>query len=244
MSISLNNRNRSLWQALRPDWDSIETVLPRGEGLALDVGAGNGRHKEVIEKAGYQWVGCDFAARAGIGIKADAHNLPFRNKTFDLIILWQVMEYLHDPWQAMSEIRRVLKFGGVVIGSVSFLEPMHGRVFFNFSQYGLEEILKGNGFSNILLSPGIGCFPLIRWTWVRQLTGSELLAKAGRWIERIVIWGVSIFFDMVSAMRYTLGSGNNYKGTGSGRSCLSVMPDRSPFGRRKVIIREHLFLCS
>lgn len=211
MATSSTIHPKSLWQALRPDWDSIETVLPHGKGLALDLGAGNGRHREVIEKAGYQWMGCDYKDDRGISIKADAHSLPFRNKTFDLIIFWQVMEYLHDPWQAMSEIRRVLKFGGIIIGSVSFLEPIHGRVFFNFSQYGLEEILRENGFSNILLSPGIGCFPLIRWTWVRQLTGNELLAKVALWVERIGIWGISIIFDVVSAVKYTLGSGDNFK---------------------------------
>jgi SAM-dependent methyltransferase len=207
-----NNQRISLWQALRPDWDSIETVLLQGKGLALDLGAGNGRHKEVIENAGYQWIGCDFAEHSGISLRADAHNLPFLNNTFGLIVIWQAMEYLHNPYQVMSEIQRVLKPGGIIIGSVSFLEPMHGRVYFNFSQYGLEELLRQNGFCDIFLSPGIGCFPLICWTWIRQLTGSEFLAKIGLWVERLGIWGISIIFDKVSALKYRLGAGNNFKG--------------------------------
>jgi SAM-dependent methyltransferase len=212
MSRSSNIRSKALWHTLKPDWDSIETVLPDGKGEALDLGAGTGRHRMMIEQAGYKWSGCDYKAKPENDIiKADAHSLPFPDNIFDLVNIWQVMEYLHNPWQAMSEIRRVLKPGGIVIGSVSFLEPMHGKVFFNCSQYGLEEILRRNGFTDILLSPGIGCFSLIAWTWVRQLTGSELLAKWALWIERLCIWGLCTMLDILSAAKHAIGAGSNYK---------------------------------
>jgi SAM-dependent methyltransferase len=212
MDMSSDIRPKSLWQALMPDWDSIETVLPKGKGEALDIGAGTGRHRLPIEQAGYKWSGCDYQEKPENNVmKADAHGLPFSDDIFDLVNIWQVMEYLHDPWQAMAEIRRVLKPGGIIIGSVSFLEPMHGKVFFNFSQYGLEELLRRNGFTGILLSPGIGCFPLISWTWVRQLTGSDLLAKGALWIEKTGIWGLCMMIDVLSALKHRVGTGSNYK---------------------------------
>lgn len=45
----------------------------------------------------------------------DAHSLPFKNNTFDLIILQQVIHHLRDPERAMREIGRVLKKGGKVL---------------------------------------------------------------------------------------------------------------------------------
>ena len=183
--------------------DLARRTLHKGEVIGLD--ASRSMLKKAMEKA---------KATAFHNVQfilGDAHNLPFISNAFDLIILWQIMEYLRDPWQAMKEIHRVLKPRGVIIGSVSFLEPMHGKVFFNFSQYGIEEILKESRFTNILLSPGIGCFPLICWTWVRQLTGSELLAEVGLWVERIGIWGVCGILDLLSEMKHALGLGDNFK---------------------------------
>ena len=200
----------SLWQILRPDWMSLQEILPHSGGKALDVGSGSGRNHAIIEKAGYKWVGCDTADYPGV-IKGDAHNLPFDRNIFDLVVIWQVMEYLDDPWQAIGEIFRVLKPGGMVIGSASFLEPMHGKVYFNFSQYGLEKILKTKGFKDILLLPGVGCFPLITWIWVRQLTGSEVLARCALQGARMCVWGISLIFDRMSAFMRILGSGYGSK---------------------------------
>ena len=203
----------TLWKALRPDWTSLDEVLPNGKGKALDIGAGSGRHRIAIEKAGYEWTGCDYAEERGPEvIKADARDLSFESNTFDLVVIWQVMEYLDDPWQAVAEIFRVLKPGGIVIGSASFLEPMHGRVYFNFSHYGLIKLLESKGFKDIFFWPGIGCFPLIGWTWVRQLTGSEQLAKCALWSMRIFFWGISFVFDRISALKHTLGFGYGSKG--------------------------------
>ena len=202
----------TLWKLLRPDWTSLEEVLPEGSGKALDIGAGNGRHRRIIEDAGYRWTGCDTAATRGDGvIEADAHHLPFDDNTFDLAVIWQVMEYLRDPWKAVEEISRVLTPGGILIGSASFLEPMHGRVYFNFSQYGLEEILKNSGFGEILLWPGIGCFPLISWTWVRQLTGSDTLARSALWGARVGVWGMSLVVRSLSSVRRLLRLGGGSK---------------------------------
>ncbi len=197
-----------LWKTLRPDWTSLKEVLLRGTGKALDVGAGRGRHREVIEEAGYTWTGCDNASSRGDDVmEGDAHHLPFHDNTFDLAVIWQVMEYLDDPWQAVGEICRVLKPGGIVIGSASFLEPMHGKVYFNFSHHGLEKILTSKHFKDILFLPGIGCFPLISWTWVRQLTGSELLAQCALRGAGACVWGISLIFDRISALRHLMGSG-------------------------------------
>lgn len=48
-------------------------------------------------------------------ILADAHNLPFRNKSFDLVICYETLEHLAYPLKALNEIRRVLKNGGSAI---------------------------------------------------------------------------------------------------------------------------------
>jgi SAM-dependent methyltransferase len=200
----------SLWKALKPDWASIETVLPSGRGMALDLGAGTRRHRLQIERAGYCYVSCDYHKNDRIDLQADAHHLPFSDETLDLVNIWQVIEFFQDPWLALREIRRVLKPGGFIIGSVSYLEPMQGETYFYFSKNGLAEILQQSGFDDITILPGISCFPLISWTWMRQFSNNKRLMRGVLWCTRIGFWSISAVFDVLSAFKHSLGIGHNF----------------------------------
>ena len=58
--------------------------------------------------------------------QADIYNLPFKNETFDSVIICFVLEHLHDTAQALNELKRVLKKGGTIIA----IEGDHGSTFF------------------------------------------------------------------------------------------------------------------
>jgi ubiquinone/menaquinone biosynthesis C-methylase UbiE len=45
---------------------------------------------------------------------ADVHDLPFADDTFDVVHAHQVLQHVHDPVQALREMRRVCKPGGIV----------------------------------------------------------------------------------------------------------------------------------
>ena len=42
-------------------------------------------------------------------VKADAHHLPFRDKTFPCIVLGDILEHVHDPVQLLREAERVAR---------------------------------------------------------------------------------------------------------------------------------------
>lgn len=46
---------------------------------------------------------------------ADAHDIPYKDETFDVIVCTEVLEHVDDPWQVVMEIKRVLKTGGLAI---------------------------------------------------------------------------------------------------------------------------------
>jgi Methyltransferase domain len=58
--------------------------------------------------------------------QADIYNLPFKDETFDSVIVCFVLEHLHNPIKALNELKRVLKGGGVMIA----IEGDHGSTFF------------------------------------------------------------------------------------------------------------------
>lgn len=53
-------------------------------------------------------------------LKLDAHHLPFPDESFDMVILFEAIYYLHDPEKFVGESRRILrKDGTLIIGSVN-----------------------------------------------------------------------------------------------------------------------------
>jgi hypothetical protein len=79
-----------------------------------------------------------------------------------------IFEYLESPEAAIVEAARVLEAGGVFCGSVSFLEPVHGRTYFNISPLVLKKLLARHGFADIVIKPGLNGFALMLWTWLRR----------------------------------------------------------------------------
>ncbi len=58
--------------------------------------------------------------------QADIYNLPFKDETYDSVIVCFVLEHLHNPIQALKELKRVLKKEGTMIA----IEGDHGSTFF------------------------------------------------------------------------------------------------------------------
>jgi len=81
----------------------------------LDVGSGEGRLQDVVD----DYTGLDISATARAKyhkrfVQADAREMPFRDGEFDAAWTIWVLEHVPNPEQALREIRRVLKPGGLL----------------------------------------------------------------------------------------------------------------------------------
>lgn len=63
-------------------------------------------------------------------VHADAHNLPFFNESFDLVLCTEVLEHVLDPKGVLEEIRRVLKKQGIAV-----VEMDTGNILFSIVWY-------------------------------------------------------------------------------------------------------------
>ena len=112
-----------------------EIIATHRDGLVLDLGAGGklDRYANVVQ--------IDIFRYPAVDVVASADKLPFADNTFDAVVSQAVFEHLQYPEWAVSEIRRVLKVGGIAKIDTAFLQPEHGypHHFFNATESGLRH---------------------------------------------------------------------------------------------------------
>lgn len=99
-----------------------KTILKyKNSGELLDIGAGTGAFlnfmKYYFGTTGVELGSAarEFACSKGLHvIAAPIEKLPFQDQQFDIVTIIDVLEHLTDPNQAMIEIHRVLKEGGLL----------------------------------------------------------------------------------------------------------------------------------
>jgi SAM-dependent methyltransferase len=92
--------------------------------ICLDLGTGSGRHLPLLVQHFDKVVACDFsreslviaAIREVSAAQSALPDLPFADDSFDFILCWGVLHYLHSAEvpRAVGEILRILKPGGRV----------------------------------------------------------------------------------------------------------------------------------
>jgi ubiquinone/menaquinone biosynthesis C-methylase UbiE len=105
----------------------LSEILPKNHSKeSIEVGVGTGRFASAL---GID-LGLDIsseelkiAKKRGIEvILEDAHNIPLRNNSLDIVLVVVSICFFEEPIKVLKEIKRVLKEEGVLILGLIFLE--------------------------------------------------------------------------------------------------------------------------
>jgi SAM-dependent methyltransferase len=183
----------------------------------LEVGAGAGFFLKAAERAGWSAAGVEIStegvafatSRLGIALRQEpAEALSFASQSFDVAVMFDVIEHLLDPLAALAELRRVLQPGGLLVvwtpnvralsrwalgqewAVFSPAEHLH-----NFSSTTLAQLLHRGGFRHVTFEndyDGLGVFETMNPHYshapssYRNRLYSWFVHNAGRWTYRRV----------------------------------------------------------
>lgn len=109
--------------------DQPQKILVVGGGAQrswLDSALCAGEDREIVYT--------DIDIQATVDIFADAHELPFRPGSFDLVVTTAVLEHVMYPEKVAGEIHRVLKIGGWLYSELPFMQQVHEGAY-DFTRY-------------------------------------------------------------------------------------------------------------
>lgn len=160
-------------------FDRVERCLHASPNPAvLDIGCGTGFTLEALRRRGPgRLVGLDLSTKAlafcrargltGL-VQGDAARLPFRDRSFDVVLALDLIEHVEDDRAALAGLMRALKPGGHLIvftPAFPFLWSVQDRVSHHFRRYTRSELrakLQAAGYTVDKLSyANTLLFPLV-----------------------------------------------------------------------------------
>lgn len=123
-------------------------------GRLLDVGCGTKPYQELFDVDIYVGLDINNESSKTLGMADylyDGTTFPHQNEEFDSVLCNQVLEHVFNPVEFICEIRRVLKPKGRLLLTVPFVWEEHEQPFdyARYSSFGLQELLKAQGFKII-----------------------------------------------------------------------------------------------
>ncbi len=136
----INKLARSVTKKITREKLDIFLKKHSAEGKTLDIGCGNIPYVSYFPNS----VTIDVSRLRKPEILADAHFLPFRNKSFDVILCTEGLEHFKEPEKAIDEMERVLLGGGKLVLTTRFIFPLHDTPddYYRFTKYGLRHLLR------------------------------------------------------------------------------------------------------
>ncbi|MFC1907133.1 methyltransferase domain-containing protein [Chloroflexota bacterium] len=165
-------------------------------GLTLDIGSKNRRYDDYFPNTKIVAIDIEPQLKDGSIIQCDTRNMCFKDNSFDNIISFETFEYIYQIEEAVKEVKRVLKPGGIGYFSVPFLNPVHGGIgdIVRYTKRGWEELLQ-RYFDKVEIKSFGGRYALIFDFWFDRIRKSKILMKLARLPVALLSRNICLILD-------------------------------------------------
>nr|WP_249127453.1 class I SAM-dependent methyltransferase [Bradyrhizobium lablabi] len=167
------------------------------EGRILDIGSGTAHIKEFRPDI----VSTDILSFPGIDAVADAHRLPFADKSFAGVVMLDVLHHLERPIEFLREAARVLRPGGCL----AMMEPAMTTLARGFYDRFHEEPvdMKADPFAPVEINPNRDPFDANQAIPTLLFAGEPARQRVEETIPSLAVRNV----DWLSLLAYPLSGG-------------------------------------
>lgn len=127
-------RSQKSWSNCSRFVELIKEATPSPSVLVIGAGAKGEGTDRLWSDPSLRKTGVDIYVSPTVDYVADAHFLPFADKSFDGVWIQAVLEHVVSPEQVAREIHRVLKPDGIVYAETAFMQQVHGGSY-DFSRF-------------------------------------------------------------------------------------------------------------
>lgn len=175
--------------ALFAQYRAVVPLIKRyARGKTIDLGCGFMPFRKYLKDVVAVYHTLDLYPRSSeVTYVGDIQNMSMiPAASYDCALCLEVLEHVPCPFQAIHEIYRILKPGGILLLSVPCLSRIHSppHDYFRFTAYGLHTILTKGSFNIIEIIPRGGIFSFLG----HQISTILLTATWSIWGVRQIAW--------------------------------------------------------
>ncbi len=123
-------------------------------GIVLDYGSGDQPYKEMLLSTFEKYIAADYpVTNMHHHKKPDVEIFPnsklsIDDNSIDCVVLTEVLEHLYNPKDVLTELKRILKPGGILIGTVPFFMSEHEQPYdyHRYTFFCLEKMFQDAGY--------------------------------------------------------------------------------------------------
>lgn len=201
MRFGISGRLRKLLSPPHPTWQSKRSrnrvlqflqseQVRSSDGLQLNLGSG-------ARRFGKKTLNLDLLAGEEVDVQGNLLHLPVKDLSVDTVVCTGVLEHVSDPYLAVREIYRILKFGGRVFLETPFMQTFHAspKDFYRWTPDGLRQLM--GSFDILELHVVAGPASALAWQFQETMAmlfsmNNEILYKIGLrifgWLAIPVSW--------------------------------------------------------
>lgn len=170
--------------------DYLEHVQPGG--VVLDIGSGHQPYRQLVAEAKLRYLPMDMYPRTDkLAFVGDVQAMPCAQDSVDGILCLQVLEHVPQPFEAIRQLARVVKPGGIVILSLPHLAYLHNQPhdYYRFTHHGIRVLSQSAGLTVEGVEPlgGLFCFlGYLRSSLLLPIMTLPLVGRIIWWLN----WGI------------------------------------------------------